>query len=102
VEDPEVGDRAQRTPESGGGHGWHRFVGLAGSPVEDIEGTGGGCWRSPVEDELRHYGWRELRSERWCGPRGTEVTGSERDGMVEGGTGAGSATYGSRQHGRAQ
>jgi hypothetical protein len=75
---------------------------VLGSPVEDIEGTGRGRWRSPMEDELRHYGWRELRSKRWCGPRGNEVAGSERDGMVEGGTEAGSTTCGSWWRGRAQ
>jgi hypothetical protein len=38
-----------------------------------------------VEDELGHRGWRESRSDRWCGQRGVGVTGSERGGAVGGG-----------------
>jgi hypothetical protein len=48
-------------PRAGGGHRWHRFIGVVRSPVEDTEGIGRRHRRSTVEDELGRRSWREPR-----------------------------------------
>jgi hypothetical protein len=60
-----------------------------GARVAPVHRVGGvrGRRRSPVEDELGHRSWRELRSEGWHGRRGVDVIGLERGGTVRGGVG---------------